>query len=229
MIQNFKRKTMPVSKPSPYVISFLTLRKAIGFMGILLPAVLLLGTFLIGKCWQVQNSISHYYYTIMGDVFVGTLCAVAVFLMAYKGYSRADNVATNLAGFFALLIPFFATNNDPSSLCAIRFLPDAAWRSILHYVSAALFFLTLAYISLFLFTKSEGAKTAQKIIRNRVYVVCGITMIVALLLIFAVKVFTALGQVLALYHPVFWFEWLALAAFGTSWLVKGKVLFTDKV
>lgn len=219
---------MQAPKPSPYVISFLTLRKSIGFMGILLPAVLLLGNFLIGKCWQVQNSISHYYYTIMGDVFVGTLCAVAVFLMAYKGYSRADNIATNLAGCFALLVPFFATNGAPNSLCAVRFLPDAAWRSILHYVSAALFFLTLAYISLFLFTKSEGKKTVRKIVRNRVYVVCGITMIAALVLIFAVKVFPALGLVLAPYHPVFWLEWLALAAFGTSWLVKGKVLLADK-
>lgn len=219
---------MQTQKPSPYIISFLTIRKAIGFMGILLPAALLLGTFFVANCWQVQKSISHYYYTIMGDVFVGTLCAVAVFLMAYKGYNRADNIATNIAGCFALFIPFFATNNDPFSLCAIRFLPDAAWRSILHYVSAALFFITLACISLFLFTKSEGTKTARKIIRNRVYVVCGITMLIALLFIFAVKVIPVLGQVLDPYKPVFWLEWLALASFGISWLVKGKVILADK-
>lgn len=33
---------------------------------------------------------------------------------------------------------------------------------------------------------------------------------------------------LALWHPVFWLETLALEAFGFSWLVKGETLWRDK-
>jgi hypothetical protein len=219
---------MENKEPSPYIISFLTLRKAIGILGVSLPAVLLLGTFTIGQCQQVQESISHYYFTIMGDVLVGTLCAVGVFLMAYKGYNSSDNIATNIAGVFALIVSLFATSNNPDLVCTVRFLPDQAWRVALHYAAAALLFLTLAFISLFLFTKSKGAKTARKIIRNKVYVACGILMVVALLLIVMVKIFPWFEQATGKYHPVFWLEWVALAAFGTSWLVKGEVILSDK-
>lgn len=214
-------------QPSPYVLSFLTLRKIIGIVGIAMPALLLLGTFTIGNCTQVQYSISHYYYTIMGDLFVGTLFAVAIFLLVYKGYDRYDNIATNIAGIFALIIPLFATSNNPDTYCALRTLPEQTWRVAIHYTAAALFFCTLAYISLFLFTKSKGIKTGRKIIRNRVYMVCGIVMLVVLLMIILVKA-TPWFDCLLPYHPVFWFEWLALLAFGTSWLVKGEVMLVDK-
>lgn len=40
-------------------------------------------------------------YTGMRDVFVGALCAIAVFLRSYRGYDRRDHIAGNLACVFA--------------------------------------------------------------------------------------------------------------------------------
>ena len=60
------------------VISYLSLRKAIGFIGLLLPVVLALGNLLLGSA-GLETSISRYYYTNMGNVFVGSLCAIGTF------------------------------------------------------------------------------------------------------------------------------------------------------
>ncbi|MGB0789115.1 MAG: hypothetical protein ACPGQR_06225, partial [Marinirhabdus sp.] len=67
------------------VVSYLTLRNAIGIIGIALPIVLLLGSVALFECDELHQSISHYYHTRMRNVFVGALCAVALFLFCYKG------------------------------------------------------------------------------------------------------------------------------------------------
>lgn len=56
------------------VISYLTLRKTIGILGIFLPLTLVIGSILFGDCITIQQSISNYYHTNMRDVFVVT-CA----------------------------------------------------------------------------------------------------------------------------------------------------------
>jgi len=48
------------------------------------------------------------------------------------------------------------------------------------------------------------------------------------MMIFLIKIITSLKDHLEKYKPVFWLEWLALIAFGISWLVKGKAFATDK-
>jgi hypothetical protein len=214
--------------PSPFIISFLTLRKAIGILGVTLPAILIVGTILLGRCTQIQDSISHYYYTIMGDVFVGVMCMVAMFLMAYRGYEKVDDIASTLAGLFAVTVAMFATSNNPDHQCTMRTLADLPWSIVVHYTAAALFFLTLAFISFFLFTKSDGPKTNRKELRNKIYRTCGVIIVVSILFIFLFKQIGWLHMHLAKYKPVFWLEWVALAAFGTSWLIKGEFLFEDR-
>ena len=71
-------------------------------------------------------SVSNYYHTNVGGVFVSTLCAVRVFLLAYKGYKRldtdkvyefSDNIVANLAGVFAIgvgLFPSAPANPSPN-------------------------------------------------------------------------------------------------------------------
>ncbi len=214
---------------NPNLISFLTIRKSIGILGISLPAILILGTFTIGGCEQIQSSISHYYFTIMGDVFVGILCAVSLFLITYKGYAKSyDNIATNLAGIFALGVAFFPSSQNTDTNCAILYLSDCNARITIHYISAALFFLTLAYISAFLFTKSKGNKTIQKVSRNRFYRICSIVILFSILVIFLLSNNEWLETHLQKYKPVFWFEWLALLAFGISWLIKGEMFLKDE-
>src|SRR3989344_41314 len=107
---------MNSNEPNDYlVLSYLDLRKAIGVIGMALPFVLVFGKFSI-QGGGIQSSISSYYYTVMGDVFVGSLCAIAVFLGSYRGYTRTDSIAGNLACVFALGTALFPTAPEDATV-----------------------------------------------------------------------------------------------------------------
>jgi len=94
-------------------------------------------------------------------------------------------------------------------------------------VCAALFFSTLIYFSMYLFTKSDPDETPtpEKLRRNKVYKICGYAMMFSILLI--VVYFFLPDKVEAsvkAYNPVFWLESLAVVAFGISWLTKGEAI-----
>lgn len=213
--------------PDRRVLSFSALRKAVGWLGIGLPLAMLAGNFVFSSCHHLQDTISHYYYTVSGDLFVGILCAVALFLFAYPGYpGDSDKWWTTAAGFFALCIALFPTNDNSADSCAVIHLPDSNLRRSIHYISAGAFFLILAGISLFLFTRSSAQPNPKKQKRNRLYRTCG-TIIFLCVLLIAVHGWWHGDEGWSRYKPVFWLEWIALLAFGTSWLVKGKLVLTD--
>jgi hypothetical protein len=157
---------------------------------------------------------------------VGILSAVALFLFTYKGYDRKDNLWTCLAAFFALCVALFPTNDNSTDSCAVIHLPDHEIRRVIHYVSAASFFSILAGISFFLFTKSRGPKTKEKKARNKVYRICAIVIMLCLVIIGNYGLWRE-GSSWDRYKPVFWLEWIALIAFGVSWLVKGEAFLED--
>ena len=216
-------------KTDPGLISFQTLRKAVGWLGISLAPAVIIGNYIFGNCIHIQDSISHYYYTVTGNLFTGILCSNAVFLLAYRGYpdDKRDNRWSSWAGIFALCIAFFPTSGNSTDSCAIFHLDDNNLRRIIHYISAALFFILLACMSLFLFTKSKGEKTKQKILRNKIYLVCGIVILLSISLIGLHGLFDQAGSPLSRIKPVFWLETIALSAFGISWLVKGELVLKD--
>jgi hypothetical protein len=198
------------------LVSYLTLRRAVGALGVLLPVVLVVGNRLFGGI-GLEHSISDYYGTPMRDVFVGVLFALGWFLFSYRGYEPADDIAGDLAWFFAMGVALFpTTSQDPT----VR---------LFHFVCAGLLFGVLAYFALFLFTKSspDVQPTKAKCIRNRIYRICGVTM---LLCIAGIAVFQwwFADSAIASRHPVFWLESLALWAFGWSWFVKGETLVKDR-
>lgn len=216
------------------IVSYLTLRKAIGYIAILIPIILVVGSVIFGNCTEVQSSISDYYHTVMRDGLVGCICAISFFLYTYRGYDVKDFWATRLAATFALLVAFFPTiyTDEVVVPCnAVRILDNELINTI-HFSSALLFFLTLAYISLFLFTKSDKTKSqlsAPKVNRNRIYRLSGYIMLGCLLLLalyFAWLRYAFPG--LKGYDPVFWLESIALWAFGISWLTKGEVFYGDR-
>jgi uncharacterized membrane protein YobD (UPF0266 family) len=93
-------------------------------------------------------------------------------------------------------------------------------------VFGAVFLLTLAYFSLFLFTKTDQKQpTTEKVKRNQVYRVSGYTIVIAIVLI-PVQAFLPLD--VSAYNPVFWLESIAVVAFGVSWLVKGEMILQDQ-
>jgi hypothetical protein len=204
------------------VISYLDLRKAIGIIGTALPFVLAFGNILV-EGPGIQDSISSYYHTGMRDVFVGSLCAIAVFLMSYRGYERKDDIAGDLTCVFALGVALFPTTPD------VNITPRDNIIGALHLLFAAGFFLTLAFFSLVLFRKTDPtrAPTRGKLKRNAVYTLCGYTILVCLAFIVVVAFLSSDSPVKRL-DPVFWFEAAAIVAFGVSWLTKGEAILKDE-
>ncbi len=228
-----------MSVPEPHrdlLISYTTLRRIIGILGIALPFVLWLGSMVIGQCDEKQLSISNYYHTRMGDVFVGTLCAISLFLFTYKGHNKADGILGNIAGVLGVLVALFPTtlkkNGDGLAIqCNIsRTVQNPEWIGAFHNICAGLLLLSLALFSIWLFTKKRDGEepTSEKKIRNGIYIGCGIVMILCVIAC-ALFLYIDSWKEVALEHKlIFWLETVALCAFGTSWLVKGETLWRDK-
>lgn len=232
------------NKDQPELISYNSLRKIIGWLGVSLPIILFIGGCLFAvdtknkfiPHFLIQPSISHYYYTNMREVFVGTMCAVAMFLFCYKGYKQHDGIVANIAATSALLTALFPTNifvlkvqSDKPYIPAIYFDGQSNVVSFItiehneaiHFICATLFFLSLSYMSIFLFTITDGKTTSQKLRQNKIYRTCGIVMISSLIVIATtMNCFKNKNG-----EPItFIFETIALWAFGISWLTKGKFM-----
>lgn len=214
----------------PKVISYTTLRKTVGIIGITLPIILVVGSIAVGGCKEILGSLSSYYHTDMQHVFIAIISATAFFMFAYKGYDKGDNRAANIAGVFALGVAFFPESaTEPLPACINETMENNVINAI-HYISAAGFFLALSYFSLFVFTKKSENPTSMKLKRNTVYRICGYIMLGCLLLITAYSICSKNGgcEVFKSLNPIFWLEALALWAFGFSWFTKGNSILADK-
>lgn len=226
-----------MDKP-PEIISYYTMRRAIGVLGITLPLILLAGSYFFGACKEVQYSISTYYHTNMRNIFVGYNCALALFLFAYRGHDWSDNLAGYL-GCIAVLgvafLPCNVTQNEPSCLVHVSMQDPLVGK--LHNLCALLYFIILIVYALLLFPKTHmdmvtGEKRfmgSQKKKRNVVYYSCGSLMTLSLILILSYMWFLG-GTYPALHslNPVFWLESIMMFLFGFSWLTKGQLFFRDE-
>jgi hypothetical protein len=91
---------------SSLALSYLSLRRMIGIIGIALPFVLIFGRMIL-ESPGILNSISGYYYSVMRGVFVGSLWAVGIFLLSYRGYNRSDDTAGDVAYVAAIGVSLF--------------------------------------------------------------------------------------------------------------------------
>ncbi len=205
------------------VFSYLTLRKVIGILGIALPFVVSLGARIFFKT-GFQSSISSYYHTGMRDYFVGTLFVIGFFLLAYRGYERTDDIAGDIAWLSAVGIALFPTTANSSVTSWAHLIGN------IHLAFSAVFFLTLAYFSLFLFTKTNPNKppTKRKLQRNKVYRACGYTMSICIVLMAIYAFFPGTFQPLfENIKFIYWIEALAIFAFGVSWFTKSEAILKD--
>ncbi|HWC74167.1 MAG TPA: hypothetical protein VG454_09545 [Gemmatimonadales bacterium] len=201
----------PPSARDDVIVSYLTLRKVVGVLGMALPVVVAVwGLVLEGR---LLPTVSDYYSLRTRDAFVGILFTIAWFLFTYHGYERQDDIAGNCACVLALAVALFPNRGTP-------------FEATVHYLSATGLFLVLAYFALFLFTKSGPVQTHAKLLRNRVYRVCGVVMLVCIALIAFYQLALSHTSLAAL-RPVFWLETTALWAFGFSWFVKGEAILKD--
>ena len=236
---------------TPQLISYLTIRKAIGWLGILLPFGLWLGNWAINELnllnssfWvnlncsglysaeaPLKSSISHYYYSTVGELFTGTLCAVALFLLSYKGYplrqgefGLSDDLMCDLAGVFALGVVIFPTSSDGCVNDSIRSFLSSKNTGYIHFIFAGLFFVTLALLCIINFRRTNQVNVYGKSSEHNFYLVCGIIMMACLLLLLLYSFFLE-SQFPALkdFKITFVLETIALFFFGLSWLTKGDV------
>lgn len=209
------------------IFTYRRIRRAIGYLGISLPILLVGLSFISFFQTTVQPSISHYYYTNLREIFTGTLSAVGLFLICYKGYGnpsiwKNDNLLTNIAGIMALGVALFPTNPENFKAKIYTLIPfPEKWLGWLHYGFAALLFLIFALLAINVFTigQQNETRTPKSILNeNNIYRTCGYLIIVFVVLVpisESLKLFTYSTLVL---------EALSLFAFGIAWLIKGRAL-----
>ncbi len=208
------------------VLSFKNLRRLIGILGMLLPLICFLGG-IVFLDLKLGPSISSYYYSNVRDGFVGILVGVAMFLITYRGYEYLDDFISTLTGICALGVAIFPCYDIGFEYVGFFNLKNTTSDKI-HLIFAASFFILLAANSIFIFTKTNKTKipTKNKRIRNIIYFLCGLVIVVSLLtLVLLNLVFSA--EQLNNTPLVFILETVMLEAFGISWLVKGETLFRD--
>ena len=237
------------------VLSYKTMRRFLGWLGLFLPLVLFLGGIIIESC--LRTSISCFYYSecvLLHGIYLGTLCALGVFLVSYRGYAKlpgewfSDNFITSTAGICVVAVAILPIEKDclpsacslvldESNLAPWDFFGIESMKDVfvlLHYTSAAAFFIAVALMSLCMFTKGDpNGKTyrRQKCLRNLVYKICAIVIFACVALLvaqFALKGNPDVSSFVNKYKIVFWAEFLALWAFAFSWLTKGQKFFPDK-
>ncbi|TWU25166.1 hypothetical protein Pla52o_14640 [Novipirellula galeiformis] len=204
------------------VVSYITIRRAIGVSGLLLPMMLGPGGWLFGV--PFQDNMSSYYHTPMRDIFVGTLFAIGIFLFCYRGYDRVENWTANLGCVSALGVALFPLdfNSDP--------LIQKSLTGYLHTFSGGVFFSTLAFYSLYHFPR-DSQREAEPHQRERrwIYQMSGVMI---LLTLFAMGGYLFLldspwKQKLNAYNFLFWMEWVAVWSFAAAWLAKGRTIIAE--
>ncbi len=212
------------------------LRCTIGWLGMLLPWIVLLMSNAYGYGFPDSISATYYIPTCITP-FMIILGSAGLLLFSYKGYDKQDDIVCSISGAFALGICLFSCTtkdlierwSDLASLSHVGTFQLTPFVSgVIHSICAIFFFGLLAYNSLFLFTKSltkdKEKMTKNKRKRNIIFRICGIGMVVSLLAIVPISIFEWWGGVWII-------ETIALTFFGISWLTKADCypwLFADK-
>jgi hypothetical protein len=214
--------------PAPVVMSYLLMRRVIGMIAVLLPFALILVNWAIGH--GTQPSLSGYYYTPMRNIFIGTLCAIGVFLISYNGYDLADRLVTDFAGLGAILVALFPTTPGHLPTAQQVLVGD------FHLGFACADFALLAIMA-FRFAKREPTPPGLTLWERVkyafgftgpgtstrppwatvVYRVSGAVILICLILAFPLS---------SVAYSLLVLETIILVSFGLSWFVKGRKILS---
>lgn len=191
--------------------TYLTLRQGIAVIAALLPLLLWLGG-MARFGLPLQDSMSAYYNTGMRDVFVGVLCATGAFLYLYKGFGDRENLALNLAGFFAV---------------GVALIPPGYWAfgpGLLtgHGAAGVLFFVAIGYVCIF---RASDTLPLMKDRRNaamysRAYKILGWGMIASPVSAYLLTVLLQSGSQVRSY--IFFIEVVGVWTFAAYWILKSR-------
>jgi len=210
--------TMTSTETGSMVGTFLLLRKAIGWIGTLLPIVVIVGDAAF-SAGPLPNSLSDYYYTPMRNILVGALCVLGVFLLMYDVSVRVDRWITNAAGIGVLGVAFL-----PGSPPVPHLTTSQEVIGNLHVFFASIAFLGLAATMWrFSYAVSDGPQAPPPSARGSVFYRVSACVMLGFVLLSGVAILLPLSiqnSTLAIYDT----EAVAIFTFGISWLVKGRAL-----
>lgn len=205
-----------------YLRSYLFMRTLIGIVGVALPFVLVLGDawyFDATPFWR--GSLSAYYFSPLRDVFVGSLSAIAVFLITYKVVEATlDNTLSVVAGLAAVVVAVFPTKpGDEQAITRFQERVGVDLSQTVHFVAAFVFITALAAIC-WLFGVREGRREPRPGKRSPTFWrwfhwTCSLVIVASLVFVGAAELFDGPDDALLIAETV------SVLAFATSWFVKG--------
>lgn len=203
--------------PADYIVeTYFVLRMVIAVGALVLP-VALVAWATVDPSVPMADSISAYYYTPARGVFVGVVASIGVALLAYRGYTRGENLLLNAAGVLAIVVALVPTV-DPAS-------PGQNVGNVIHAVAALVFFVLAALSIVFYGHETIGALANRRLQRayRAVY-----RILTAMVLVLPAIAFV-LARVVDPTAWVFVVETASLYAFAIFWLVKTYELARSQV
>ncbi|HEX4088541.1 MAG TPA: DUF998 domain-containing protein [Trebonia sp.] len=200
------------------VATYLLLRTAIGWIGTLLPIVVIVGDAAFSAD-PLPNSLSDFYYTPMRNILVGALCVLGVFLLLYDVSVKFDRWLTNAAGLGILGVAFLPGSPQAPSLTTSQEVIGN-----IHVVFAAIAFLGLA-ATMWRFSAaiSDGPGAPPPSPRAAVFYRVSACVMMAFVILSGAAILLPLSiqnSTLAIFDT----EALAIITFGVCWLVKGRAM-----
>jgi len=191
--------------------------------------ILLLGIGL-WKDIPLQGSMSAYYFAFAPEsselrdfpgraVFVGILFVAGFFLILYKGFSRTENWALNIAGLAAIVAALFPMETpDYCNNCGSNTY------SFVHQAAGVVLFVCIAFVA-WACTEETLVRLPDPLRRRfrRAYYTLAIFMILAPL------VAIVMARFLHIYDKrIFFVEWIGIATFSIYWGLKCYELHLSK-
>jgi hypothetical protein len=209
-----------------YIVSYLTLRRLIGWAGLLMPLAVR-GGGLLFEGIRTTDSLSAYYYTSMRDIFVSTTVLTGALLACYRTTNVLDNIVATVAGIAAMGLALFPMDPTyaPELLARYPGLGTDTYYSnhgILgyHLLFAFTFAALSFYMVFFRFGATTPADSPQRGKRRRVFRLCGGAMLLSYLAMAGMALWSHGGS-------FFWPETCAVCAFAVAWLVNGETILKD--
>lgn len=216
--------------------TYFALRLALALISFALPIVLY-GSAHVLTGLPLQPSLSAYYYSDFGSIFVGSLFAIGMGLLTYKGFSRVEDWSLNIGGVLAVAIAVFPMQPDDawpciypdfkigeSTLIANHFDRSSQWAVDLefHYYCAILFFMVLAFVVTFCSHQTLHLVPLKQ--RRRfllAYLLCGLLFVGSIGASYVILNYAggATGNACSK-HVLFGVECAGVFSFAIYWLVK---------
>ncbi|GGY78594.1 hypothetical protein GCM10011613_24120 [Cellvibrio zantedeschiae] len=206
--------------PNQSAGTYRTLRNGLALLAFLFPILLALGAY-VRAGLPLAGSISEYYHYfdpvkqeygrgLMRDLLVGLLCGQAALLFVYKGFTRLEDYALNIAGIAATGLALFPMRWPAPS----AFDPFST-----HGVFAAIFFISIAYVCIWRANDTLHLIVDEKVRKSyaRIYKLLGILMLVLPALVWAWLYYLPLKKSL-----IFFIEMGSVYTFATYWVLKSR-------